>query len=246
MPFMYVVEGLAPYYEEFAERLLSELALRGTEITNLTRQQGRMELDVKYTDEKGHLTIYVEGDDVKVSYTVERARKEVGEGAVGAVTGGALGGFVSSLLRGDKEAAIDVLAGALAGGTLGAYHGYERAVEEATMFAQLLAETARGVEDYLKTRIEEEAERRREEIEEIRSMLDEMYGDLIALKEEVEIAAAEGKQVTLVEKRISSAEKLCEDARQALEKGDVREARIKATAARKLLERAQNALYALV
>jgi len=75
MPFIYTVEGLAPYFAEFSERLVSELALRGTQITGLSRSESRVDMSTEHTGKKGHLTIFIEGNNIKITYTVEREKE---------------------------------------------------------------------------------------------------------------------------------------------------------------------------
>ena len=252
MPFTYIVEGLAPYFNEFSNRLLSELSLRGTQLTGMSRSDKRVDMSTERMGEKGHLTIYVEGNDIKIVYTVERELKEVKEGAVGAVTGGALGGIISGLLRGDSETIADTIAGAVAGGALGAYHGYERSVEEMTEFAQMLAEVVRDTENYIRMKVEEQQrlelerlEQLKRELEDVEWELSNIEADLLALKEETEILASEGKDVSAVKKRLKVVEKLCSDAKKAIASKNPKEAKAKAMAARKILDRARDILWQL-
>jgi len=252
MPFIYIVEGLAPYFTDFSERLTSELALRGTQITGLSRSENKVDMSTEHTGEKGHLSIFIEGNNIKVVYTVERERKEVKEGVVGAITGGALGGIISGLLNKDAEAVVDTIAGAAAGGALGAYHGYERSIEEQTEFARLLAETIRDTENYIRMKIEEQKRAELERLEELRRELEDaewelsnIEADLLALKEEAEILASEGKDVSAVKRRLEVVERLCSEAKKAIASKNPKEAKAKAMAARKMLDRARDILWQL-
>lgn len=57
MPFIYYAQGVGSLYDEFVERLMSQLALRGTEITHEELEEGRGRMDVKHTDEEGSLEV---------------------------------------------------------------------------------------------------------------------------------------------------------------------------------------------
>ena len=120
MVFIYYSQGVASQYQDFTERLMSHLALKGTEITGQVLNETTATMHVKHTDEQGQLDIAVENENVKVTYTVEREKKEISKGVAGAVAGAGLGGLIGNILRHDQGVG-DALAGAL-GALLPAEH----------------------------------------------------------------------------------------------------------------------------
>ena len=87
MVFIYFSQGVSSQYQDFTERLMSHLALKGTEITRQVLKETTAQMHVNHTDEQGHLDIAVENENVKVTYTVDRERKEISKGVMGAITG---------------------------------------------------------------------------------------------------------------------------------------------------------------
>ncbi|NLM29476.1 MAG: hypothetical protein GX216_03455 [Methanomicrobiales archaeon] len=259
MAFVYYGQGVSSLYRDFVERLMSQLALRGTEITQQKIGETSSTMSVQHTGEKGHMEVTVDRENVRVSYTVDRERKEVRKGIAGAVTGAGIGGLLGGILRGDREigdAISGALGGAAAGGAYGAYEGYESSREERTVFAGVLAGAVRDVENELQAIIEGQEEARealrergrqkREEesarVEELRDLLEELYGDLLAVQEEVEFAAAEGLDVRKPRARTDRAEVLHGEAEAALEDGNHALVKAKAKAARSMVEGARDLL----
>ncbi len=255
MAFIYYGQGVSSLYRDFVERLMSHLALRGTEITHQIIGETSSRMDVRHTGEEGHMEIAVDRENVRVSYTVDRQRKEVGKGLMGAIAGAGIGGLLGGIIRGERDVG-DVLGGAAAGGAYGAYDGYETSHEERTAFAEVLAEAVRDVEDELQSILEgqeevreslrERGRQKREEdaarTEELRELLDELYGDLLAVQEEVELAAAEGRDVKKPRARTDRAETLYHEAEAALEDSNHAVVKAKAKAARAMVEGAQELL----
>jgi len=261
MPFIYTGQGVASFYQDFVERLMSELALRGTEITNKKIESEKAEMDVKYIDETGKMFMIIDGENIKVVYQVERERREVGKGLRGALTGAGIGGLMRGVLgrRGDiKDRVIDAASGALAGGAYEAYEGYEESKEDRTDFAQELAEAVKRVEDQLqyiargqkaaRKSLKEKARRKMEEEaekeEELMLELEEVYADAISLKEEVGLGELEGIDVKKSRIRVDRAEKLYNEATEAMKKGDSLVAKAKIRAAKNMVERARELLEA--
>ncbi|WP_243668921.1 hypothetical protein [Methanoculleus chikugoensis] len=91
MAFIYYGQGVSSLYRDFVERLMSQLALRGG--TEITHQEiggdASSRMDVRHIGEEGRMEITVDRENVRVSYTVNRERKEVKKGIAGAITGGA-------------------------------------------------------------------------------------------------------------------------------------------------------------
>jgi hypothetical protein len=138
MVFIYYSQGVSSLYRDFTERLMSHLALKGTEITHQVLNASTATMHVKHTDEQGKLDIAVENENVKVTYTVEREHKEISKGVMGAITGAGLGGLIGNILRKDQsagDAITGALGGAAAGGAYGAYQGWEESKNERTEFA---------------------------------------------------------------------------------------------------------------
>ena len=259
MVFIYYSQGVSSLYQDFSERLMSHLALKGTEITHQVMNPTTATMHVKHTDEQGKLDIAVENENVKVSYTVERHKKEISKGVAGAVTGAGLGGLLGSVLRRDSsmgDAIAGALGGAAAGGAYGAYDGYEESKNERTEFATVLAETIKEVEDELQYIIQgqEEAksqarERGRQKIDEdnakadeYRSLLEDLYGQVLAVQEEADMAQSEGTNVTKAKGRIDRAEALYKEAQASFDKKEYGTVRPKITAAQNMVEKAQEAL----
>ncbi|OPZ32355.1 MAG: hypothetical protein BWY99_02790 [Synergistetes bacterium ADurb.BinA166] len=262
MAFVYYGQGVSSLYRDFVERLMSQLALRGTEITQQKIGETSSTMSVRHTGEKGHMEVAVDRENVRVSYTVDRERKEIKKGIAGAVTGAGIGGFLGGILRGDRDIG-DVVGGAIggaaAGGAYGAYEGYESSREERTAFAGVLAEAVRDVENELQAIIQGQEEARealrergrqkREEesarVDELRDILEELYGDLLAVQEEVELAASEGLDVRKPRARTDRAEILYGEAEAALEDGNHAVVKAKAKAARAMVEGARDLLASL-
>ena len=161
MVFIYYSQGVSSQYQDFTERLMSHLALKGTEITRQVLKETTAQMHVKHTDEQGHLEIAVENQNIKVTYTVDRERKEISKGVMGAITGAGLGGILGNVLRKDEgfgDAITGAIGGAAAGGAYGAYDGYEESKDNRTNFAAVLAETIKEVEDELQYIIQGQAE----------------------------------------------------------------------------------------
>ena len=78
--------------------------------------------------------------------------------------------------------------------------------------------------------------------EELRELLEDLYGDLLAVQEEAELAAVEGRDVRKPRARTDRAEILYHEAEAALEDGDHAVVKAKAKAARAMVEGAENLL----
>jgi outer membrane lipoprotein SlyB len=261
MAFIYYGQGVSSLYRDFVERLMSQLALRGTEITHQNIGDTSSRMDVKHTGEQGQMEITIDLENVRVSYTVDRERKEVKKGIAGAIAGAGLGGLLGGIVRGGRDVS-DVIGGALggaaAGGAYGAYDGYEASREERTAFAEVLAQAVKDVEDELQSILEGQEEARealrergrqkREEdlakTEELRELLEELYGDLLAVQEEVELAATEGQDVRKSRARTDRAETLYQEAEAALGDSNHAIVKAKAKAARAMVDGARELLDA--
>ncbi len=259
MVFIYYSQGVSSQYLDFTQRLMSHLALRGTEITQQMIRESTAQMHVKHTDEQGHLDIVIEKENIKVSYTVDRERKEISKGVMGAISGAGIGGFLGNVLRKDQgfgDAVTGALGGAAAGGAYGAYSGYEESKDNRTNFASVLAETIKEVEDELQYIIQGQAEakeavreRGRQKLEEdsakkeeFRSMLEDLYGEVLAVQEEVDMAKCEGVNVTKARGRIDRAENLYKEAQASFEKSEYTAIKPRITAARNMVDKAREAL----
>jgi len=259
MTFIYFSQGVASLYQDFTERLMSHLALKGTEITGQELKETTAQMHVKHTDEQGHLDISVENENVKVSYTVDRERKEIGKGVMGAIAGAGLGGVIGSILRKDQSARdtlTGAIGGAAAGGAYQAYQGWEESKNERTQFAGVLAQTIKDVENELQSIIrgQEQAkaavrEKGRQKLEqdsakanEFRGLLEDLYGRVLALQEEIEMAKSEGSDVTKAKGRIDRADALYKEAQASFDKQDYGTIKPKITAAQNMVDKAREAL----
>lgn len=256
MPFVYYGQGVSAFFEDFVERLMSELALRGTEITNQRVESDEAEMDVKYIDERGRMTAAVDGENVKVVYQVLREKKEVRKGLMGAISGAGIGGLLGGVLRreGDmKDRVLDTISGAAAGGAYEAYEGYEESKESRTDFAQELAEAVKEVEDQLqyiaegqeaareslRERAREKIQRETEMREELLLQLEDVYAEIVTVKEDVDLAEFEGTDVRSAKLRIERAEKLYNEASEAATNEEYTVAKAKMRAAENMVERAR-------
>jgi len=220
MVFIYYSQGVASMYPDFTERLISHLALKGTEITQQVLNPSTATMHVKHTDETGHLEIAIENENVKVTYTVDREHKELSQGVAGAIAGAGLGGLIGNVLRKGSNAG-DAITGAL-----GAYKGWEESKNERTRFAGVLAQTIKEVENELQSIIRGQEQARSQareqgrqklaqddaKAEQYRSMLENLYGQVLAVQEEVEMAKSEGADVTKAKGRIDRADVLYKEA----------------------------------
>lgn len=260
MPYIYYGQGVSGYYGDFLERLMSHLALEGTEITSESRQDESAQMGVRRTGEEGMLEVRVDGKNIKVAYTVTREKREVKRGMMGAIAGAGLGGILGSVLSRDKEglgsAITGVLGGAAAGGAHEAYYGYEDSRQERTAFAALLAEKVKEVEDELQYIIQGQEEskealrersresntREQDKEDEVRSSLEYAYGDLLALQEELELLAEEGRNIGKARSRAERADKLYQEAEEACDAVDYTKSRAKLKAAVSMIESSRNML----
>jgi hypothetical protein len=256
MPFIYYGQGVASLYNEFTEHLMSHLAREGTEITRQVLNPTSAQMHVKRSDETGSLEFAVEGENIKVIYTVERVKKEISTGVMGAVTGAGLGSILGTVLRkgeGLQDTITGAVGGAAAGGATGAYYGYEQSKTERTEFAALLAETIETVEtelsDILRD-LEEAREATREKArekmeedagtaEEYRVLLEELYGQILAVQEELDVAKGEGAKMEKPKARLDRAEKLYREAQAAFNKKEFSSIKPKVTAAQSMVDKAR-------
>lgn len=260
MVFMYYSQGVSSQYQDFTERLVSHLALRGTEITQQVLKPTAAQMHVRHTDEQGHLDIAVDNENVRVTYTVDREHKEISKGIMGAIAGAGLGGVVGNILRKDPSSASDAITGAIggaaAGGAYQAYQGWDESKNERTAFAAVLAETIKEVEDELQTIIQgheqakeamrekgrQKLEEESQKAEEFRSILEDLYGQVLAVQQEIEMAASEGTNVTKAKGRIERAESLYKEAQASFDKKEFGMIKPKVTAAQNIVEMARQAL----
>ena len=118
MVFIYYSQGVSSQYQDFTERLVSHLALKGTEITQQVLKETTAQMHVKHTDEQGHLDIAVDNKNVRITYTVDREHKEISKGIMGAIAGAGIGGVLGNILRKDQSAG-DAITGAIGGAAAG-------------------------------------------------------------------------------------------------------------------------------
>ncbi|HDD69187.1 MAG TPA: hypothetical protein ENG61_02370 [Candidatus Korarchaeota archaeon] len=243
--FVYFVQDLAEYFDDFVERLMSQLALRGTAITEQHVESDLAKFKVKYKDERGSLIVIPIGKDIKAVYQVSGGgiiRKAIW----GALTGGGLSTIVSSLFEeSNKDKLLSLVGGLTAGGAYGAYDGFNTALSEATEFSRMLAEAIRDVERELreiKRGKEAAMEARREALQRLKGELEEVYAELTVLREEIDLAESEGKEVSKAKSRYERAEKLLDEAEEALSSGKEIKAKANLKAARRMIELARNAL----
>lgn len=254
MPFVYFGQGISQFYQDFVERLMSELATIGTEITNSKIGSEKSEMDVKYIDEVGRMLIAVDEENVKVVYDVRREKEEVKRGLIGALSGAGIGSLIGGVLSGGdlKDRLVDAASGAIAGGTWESFEGYEDSKENRTIFAQELADAIRQVENDLqyiaegqeaaREALREKTLEKREEEQEMMEELDNIFAETLSCKEEIELLELEGSDVRKSKVRVERAEKLYYEARDALKERDYSVARAKMKVSYNMLEKAKELL----
>jgi hypothetical protein len=260
MVFINYSQGVSSLYQDFTERLMSHLALKGTEITHQVLNPSTATMQVKHTEEQGKLDIAIENENVKVTYIVECNPKEISKAITGAVTKAALGGFLGNVLRVAADERVgDVIAGAPDGATdgraSGAYDGWKMSRNGRTEFAPVLAKTIKEVEEELQAIIqgqgakEEIREKGRQKFEEDSAktddfcdMLEDLYGQVLATQEEIELARSEGTDVTKPKGRIDRAENLYKEAQASFNKKECPLIKAKAAAAQDMVDKAREAL----
>ena len=243
--FVYFVQDLSEYFDDFVERLMSQLALRGTAITDQHVESDLAKFKVRYMDEKGTLIIMPIGRDIKAVYQVSGGGI-LRKGLWGAITGGGLSTIVGSLFEeSNKDRLLSLVGGLVAGGATSVYDGFNTAMQEATEFSRMLAQAIQSVEEELreiKRGKEAAIGARREEVRELESQLEEAYTELTVLKEEIDLAASEGKKVDKAKNRLERAEKLLEEAEESLSAGKRAKVKANIRAAQRMIELAREAL----
>ena len=73
-------------------------------------------------------------------------------------------------------------------------------------------------------------------------MLEELYGQALAMQEEIEMAKSEGANVTKPEGRIDRAENLFKEAQESFDKKEYTTIKPKITAAQNMVDKAREAL----
>jgi hypothetical protein len=257
MPFIYYARGCAPYLDDYSTRLTSQLAVQGTEITDQQKSPGLVTMEVQHTDEQGSLALTPEDQNVKVTYTVKRYRREIERGLVGSLAGGALGsvlGGIGGLLQkneGVGELLGGAIGGAVAGGAWEAYNGYDQSKHDQSAFAALLGEASKVVEGELMEAMPARtpagevaggAPRDPEKEAAFRRDLDGVYGDILAVQEDLLLAAGEGVDIARPKVRADRAEGLYHEAIQALEAQDYTLTSAKIQAARSMVQNARSTL----
>ncbi len=120
----------------------------------------------------------------------------------------------------------------------------------------MLAETIKEVEDELQRIIqgqaeakEAEHERGRQKLEEdsakaevFRSMSEDLYGQVLAVQEEVDMAKCEGTNVTKAKGRIDRADSLYKEAQASFDRKEFAMIKPKITASRNMVDKAREAL----
>jgi len=243
--FIYYLERLAPYFREFVKAMCSGLAQRGTAITNLTEGEGVVKMSVQYREESGTLAAAKVGEDIKVVYEVS-VGGIVKKGLWGAITGVGISSIISGLLESDSlDRVMEIVGGAAAGAAYGMYDGFNTALEQATDFSRLLAEVLTDVENQLSRIREERAEalrRETREVEELRERLDAVLAEVVALGDELDILSVEGRDVSRARIRHQRAQQLIEEARKALDDGNLSMAKAKIASAERMVESARSVL----
>jgi hypothetical protein len=65
MAFIYYGQGVSSLYGDFVERLMSQLALRGTEITHQNVGDTVSTMDIRHTGEEGKMEVVIDRENVR-------------------------------------------------------------------------------------------------------------------------------------------------------------------------------------
>ena len=101
-------------------------------------------------------------------------------------------------------------------------------------------------QDAARDALKEKARARREEEDGrtagLRNELEDVYGDALALGEELDLLAEEGTQVGKAKARVERAQRLYEEADAAIGAGDLVQAKAKTKAARQMVDAARSSI----
>ena len=240
MPFTYTVFNLAKNFFEYYNILLNKLANLGVGVSEKRIQGNRARIKVQTPDEVGEIELRTEGNDIIVRFETGTAPSKK---SLEAVRTGLE--FISTILGGGSllDASINVAEESIDSALSGA-HGY---------LASTIANAVRDAGEELREKVE------RPGLlpppppfpgavtsEEYVSRLEEIRARIISLREEIDIARQEGKNVERIELRFSRAEKLFNEAQRDAERGDYSMAKSKLDAANRILDRVEemvNRLY---
>jgi len=224
LTFTYTALGLADRFQEYYNAFLNRLATSGVGVVSKSYTPREAKIKVKTTEEEAEIRLAPRGADIEVKFNVKKLAER------------------RTLEK--IETGISVLQRVLSGDILGAtFEAAEESIESALSglsghLASVIANAARDTAEELRQKV---AAVSREE-EEARELLEEVKGRLITLREEAKIAKEEGKDVSGVERRCDSVERLMREAEDSMKKGDYITAKAKLEAARRLLERAESLL----
>jgi len=240
LPFTYTVFNLAKNFFEYYNILLNKLANLGVGVSEKGIQGNRARIKVQTPDEVGEIELRTEGNDIIVRFETGTAPSKK---SLEAVRTGLE--FISTILGGGSllDASINVAEESIDSALSGA-HGY---------LASTIANAVRDAGEELREKVE------RPGLlpppppfpgavtsEEYVSRLEEIRARIISLREEIDIARQEGKNIERIELRFSRAEKLFNEAQRDAERGDYSMAKSKLDAANRILDRVEemvNRLY---
>lgn len=236
---------MGSYIEDIVSELATEFAVDGVEINYEKKTDRFTRMRIKYLDEEGVLDIRRRNNDIVFSYEIERDRKEIKKGLMGAVTGAGLGSLVRGVLRGSRNLGDQVagaVGGAVAGGAYKAYEGYEDSKKDRTKFAKLLAQTVEEVLNEVQGKVDTDEKENSEtsiEKEQVEDLLEELSLGILSMNEEIVFLDPETESIDRIKARITRAEQLFNEAKQELSEENLSEARVKATVAQNMVKKAQ-------
>ncbi|HDJ89104.1 MAG TPA: hypothetical protein ENG40_00210 [Thermoprotei archaeon] len=238
MPFTYTVFNLARYFREYYNIFLNKLASSGIGVTSKSIENWKANIKVQTTDEVGEIELRVEGNDIIVRFETGEAPHKRGLEAIRTGLG-----FIGEILTGGSllDASIDIAEQSI-DSALSGQHGY---------LASTIASIARDSGEELRRRIETSLPPPPPAPgisidESYLSLLEEVRSRMIGLREEVEIARQERKDVKRIDLRLSHVEKLFNEAQNDAQRGDYSLAKSKLNAANRILDRVErliNELY---
>jgi hypothetical protein len=245
MPFEITSQDMGSYIEDIINELTNEFAVDGVEINYEKKSDRFTKMSIKYIDEEGVLEIRRRNNDIVFSYDIERERKEIKKGIMGAVSGAGLGSLIRGAFRGSRNFGDQVagaVGGAVAGGSYKAYEGYEESKKDRTKFAKLLAKTVEEVLGEIQGKINTDKQNISEtskEIEKVEDLLEELSLSILSMNEEIVFLDPETESIDRIKARITRAEQLFKEAKQELTNENLSEARVKAKVAQNMVKKAQ-------
>lgn len=235
MTYTYRVLGLAHAFSQFRQLFINRLVEQGVEIKDKDIGAQLMKLKLRHGDEVADVEARLVGPDIEIRFNVGESLEK--KGAEMLRTGLT---FLGSIISGGSIADATIYA---------AEESIDKALSgEAGYLASTIANTAKSVEEEIRSK--------RMELPpppppgygaptvpgELQRYVSEIRSRIISIREEMEIAREEGRNVEPVERRLERADALFNEALTDMNRGDISIAEAKLKAAERLIERAERVL----